>query len=150
MAELERHSGQRKIPQGDHVSVPGFSCWCSRWPAPSTVLSNLSPLFSREPLVSVLLVWQVVPWIMAGFESVVKCVEEATPDFQERDYSVATTLTIVVSAAFYGFVVAPVAYVVPWQTLNHNDPFPTPWRLNERLACAGSSTSSWRPRWWPC
>jgi hypothetical protein len=87
---------------------------------------------------------------MAGFESVVKCVEEATPDFQERDYSVAITLTIVVSAAFYCFVVAPVAYVVPWQTLNHNDPFPTAWRLNERLACAGSSTSSWRPRWWPC
>ena len=88
-------------------------------------LSNLSPLFSRAPLVSVFLVWQVVPWIMAGFESVVKCVEEATPDFRERDYSVAITLTIVVSAAFYCFVIAAVAYVAPWQTLNHNDPFPT-------------------------
>jgi amino acid transporter len=88
-------------------------------------LSNLSPLFSRAPLVSVFLVWQVVPWIMAGFESVVKCVEEATPDFRDRDYSVAITLTIVVSAAFYCFVIAAVAYVAPWQTLNHNDPFPT-------------------------
>jgi amino acid transporter len=88
-------------------------------------LSNLSPLFSRAPLISVFLVWQVVPWIMAGFESVVKCVEEATPDFKERDYSVAITLTIVVSAAFYCFVIAAVAYVAPWQTLNHNDPFPT-------------------------
>ncbi|MBZ5592346.1 MAG: APC family permease [Acidobacteriia bacterium] len=88
-------------------------------------LSNLSPLFSRAPLVSIFLVWQVVPWIMAGFESVVKCVEEATPDFRERDYSVAITLTIVVSAAFYCFVIAAVAYVAPWQTLNHNDPFPT-------------------------
>ena len=88
-------------------------------------LSNLSPLFSRAPLISVFLVWQVVPWIMAGFESVVKCVEEATPDFKERDYSVAITLTIVVSAAFYCFVVAAVAYVAPWQSLNHNDPFPT-------------------------
>jgi amino acid transporter len=88
-------------------------------------LSNLSPLFSRAPLISVFLVWQVVPWIMAGFESVVKCVEEATPDFRERDYSVAITLTIVVSAAFYCFVIAAVAYVAPWQTLNHNDPFPT-------------------------
>src|SRR5215469_13559335 len=63
------------------------------------VLSNRSPLFSREPLVSVLLVRQVVPWIMAGCESVVKFVEEATPDFQERDYSVAIPLSIVVSAA---------------------------------------------------
>ena len=88
-------------------------------------LSNLSPLFSRAPLISVFLVWQVVPWIMAGFESVVKCVEEAVPGFQERDYSVAITLTIVVSAAFYCFVIAAVAYVAPWQTLNHNDPFPT-------------------------
>ena len=88
-------------------------------------LSNLSPLFSRAPLISIFLVWQVVPWIMAGFESVVKCVEEATPDFRERDYSVAITLTIVVSAAFYCFVIAAVAYVAPWQTLNHNDPFPT-------------------------
>jgi basic amino acid/polyamine antiporter, APA family len=88
-------------------------------------LSNLSPLFSRAPLISVFLVWQVVPWIMAGFESVVKCVEEATPDFRDRDYSVAITLTIVVSAAFYCFVIAAVAYVAPWQTLNHNDPFPT-------------------------
>jgi APA family basic amino acid/polyamine antiporter len=88
-------------------------------------LSNFSPLFSRAPLISVFLVWQVVPWIMAGFESVVKCVEEATPDFPDRNYSVAITLTIVVSAVFYCFVIAAVAYVAPWQTLNHNDPFPT-------------------------
>ena len=37
----------------------------------------------------------------------------------------AITLTIVVSAAFYCFVIAAVAYVAPWQTLNHHDPFPT-------------------------
>jgi amino acid transporter len=89
------------------------------------LISNLSPLFSRAPLISVFLVWQVVPWIMAGFESVVKCVEEAVPNFRERDYSVAIILTIFVSATFYCFVIAAVAYVAPWQTLNHNDPFPT-------------------------
>jgi amino acid transporter len=88
-------------------------------------VSNLFPLFSRAPLLSVFLVWQVVPWIMAGFESVVKCVEEAVPDLRDRDYSVAITLTIVVSSAFYCFVIAAVAYTAPWQTLNHNDPFPT-------------------------
>src|SRR5215472_9831635 len=88
-------------------------------------MSNFPPWFSRAPLISIFLVWQVVPWIMAGFESVVKCVEEAVPDFLERDYSVAITLTIVVAAAFYCFVIAAVAYVAPWQTLNHKDPFPT-------------------------
>jgi amino acid transporter len=88
-------------------------------------LANFPPLFSRAPLISVFLVWQVVPWIMAGFESVVKCVEESIPDFRERDYATAMTLTIVASAAFYCFVIAAVAYVAPWQTLKHNDPFPT-------------------------
>jgi len=88
-------------------------------------VSNLYPLFSHAPLISVLLVWQVVPWLMAGFESVGKCAEEAHPDFQARDYSVAIILTIVLSVAFYCFVIAAVAYVAPWRTLNSNDPFPT-------------------------
>jgi APA family basic amino acid/polyamine antiporter len=87
--------------------------------------SNFHPLFSHAPLLSILLVWQVVPWLMAGFESVGKCAEEANPDFQARDYSVAILLTILVSVAFYCFVIAAVAYVAPWQTLNTNDPFPT-------------------------
>ena len=88
-------------------------------------ISNFAPLFSRTPLISVLLVWQVVPWIAAGFESVVKCAEEAIPDFPARDYSVAIMLTIVASIGFYCFVIAAVAYVAPWPTLNHNDSFPT-------------------------
>jgi APA family basic amino acid/polyamine antiporter len=88
-------------------------------------IANFSPLFSHAPLISVLLVWQVVPWLMAGFESVGKCAEESVPDFQESDYSVAIILTIFVSVAFYCFVIAAVAYVAPWQTLNANDPFPT-------------------------
>jgi len=88
-------------------------------------ISNFAPLFSRAPLISILLVWQVVPWIAAGFESVVKCAEEAIPDFPPRDYSVAIMLTIVASIAFYCFVIAAVAYVAPWPTLNHKDPFPT-------------------------
>jgi len=88
-------------------------------------LSNLRPLFSHAPLVSVLLVWQVVPWLMAGFESVPKCSEEASPDFGVRDFSLAILLTILVSAFFYCFVIAAVAYVAPWQTLNAKEPFPT-------------------------
>src|SRR5260221_185946 len=41
------------------------------------------------------------------------------------DYSVAIMLTIVASIGFYCFVIAAVAYVAPWPTLNHKDPFPT-------------------------
>ena len=88
-------------------------------------ISNFYPLFSHAPLLSVLLVWQVVPWLMAGFESVGKCAEEAIPGFEERHYSVAIIFTVLASVAFYCFVIASVAYVAPWQTLNSNDPFPT-------------------------
>jgi basic amino acid/polyamine antiporter, APA family len=88
-------------------------------------MSNFSPLFSHAPLISVLLVWQVVPWLMAGYESVGKCAEEAIPGFEERNYSVAIILTILASVGFYCFVIAAVAYVAPWPTLNGNDPFPT-------------------------
>jgi basic amino acid/polyamine antiporter, APA family len=88
-------------------------------------VSNFAPLFSHAPFLSILLVWQVVPWLTSGFESVGKCAEEASPDFKDRDYSVAILLTIFVSVAFYCFVIAAVAYVAPWQTLNADDPFPT-------------------------
>ena len=87
-------------------------------------ISNFRPLFSHAPLISVLLVWQVVPWLLAGFESVVKCAEEATPDFQARDYSVAILMTIFVGLAFFWVVISAVAYVAPWQTLNTNVQFP--------------------------
>jgi len=88
-------------------------------------LSNFRPWFSHTPLISVLLVWQVVPWLLAGFESVGKCAEEAVPDFRGRDFSVAILMTILVGLAFFWVVISAVAYVVPWQTLNHNDQFPT-------------------------
>jgi len=88
-------------------------------------VSNFYPLFSHAPPISVLLVWQVVPWLMAGYESVGKCAEEAIPGFPERHYSIAIILTILASVAFYCFVIAAVSYVAPWQTLNSNDPFPT-------------------------
>src|SRR6266849_2426726 len=86
--------------------------------------SNLHPLFSHAPLISLLLVWQVVPWLLSGFESVGKCAEEASPDFQERHFSVAIILTIFVGLAFFWFVILTVAYVAPWQSLNRNEQFP--------------------------
>jgi basic amino acid/polyamine antiporter, APA family len=87
-------------------------------------VSNLQPLFSHAPLLSVLLVWQIVPWLLSGFESVGKCAEEASPDFRERDFSVAVILTIFVGMAFFWFVILTVAYVAPAQALNSGGQFP--------------------------
>ena len=87
--------------------------------------SNVHPLFSHTPLLSILLVWQIVPWLTAGFESVGKCAEEASPGFGGRDFSVAILLTIFAGLMFFWVVIAAVSYVAPWQSLNSNQQFPT-------------------------
>src|SRR6201993_5197104 len=87
--------------------------------------ANLHPLFSHTPLLSILLVWQVVPWLVSGFESVGKCAEEASPGFVGRDFSVAILLTIFSGLAFFWVVIGAVSYVAPWQSLNSNQQFPT-------------------------
>jgi len=87
--------------------------------------ANLHPLFSHTPLLSVLLVWQVVPWLVSGFESVGKCAEEASPGFAGRDFSIAILLTIFSGLAFFLLVIGAVSYVAPWQSLKGNQQFPT-------------------------
>jgi amino acid transporter len=87
--------------------------------------ANLRPFFSHTPILSVLLVWQVVPWLLSGFESVVKCVEEASPDFRSENFSVAIILTIFVGLLFFWVVISAVSFVAPWQELNDNVQFPT-------------------------
>ena len=87
--------------------------------------SNFRPLFSHSPLLSVLLVWQVVPWLVSGFESVGKIAEEASPGFQKRDFSVAILLTIFSGLIFFLVVISAVSYVAPWQSLHTNQQFPT-------------------------
>jgi len=88
-------------------------------------VANLQPLFSHTPLISILLVWQVVPWLLSGFESVGKCAEEAVPGFRGQDFSVAIMLTIFVGLAFFGVVILAVSYVAPWRSLNSSQQFPT-------------------------
>jgi len=88
-------------------------------------VSNFHPLFSHAPLLSILLVWQVVPWLVSGFESVGKCAEEANPNFRGRDFSVAILLTIFAGLTFFWVVIGAVSYVAPWQSLNSNQQFPT-------------------------
>jgi basic amino acid/polyamine antiporter, APA family len=87
-------------------------------------ISNLRPLFSHSPLISILLVWQITPWFLTGFESVGKGAEEASPDFQGRNFMVAIQMTIFVALVFFAVVIAAVAYVAPWQSLTH-EKFPT-------------------------
>jgi len=87
--------------------------------------ANFHPLFSHAPLLSVLLVWQVVPWLISGFESVGKCAEEARPGFQSRDFSVAILMTIFAGLTFFWIVISAVSYVAPWQSLKSNQQFPT-------------------------
>src|SRR5579863_3323244 len=88
-------------------------------------VSNFYPLFSHTPLLSILLVWQVVPWLVSGFESVGKVAEEASPGFADRDFSVAILLTIFSGLIFFWVVIAAVSFVAPWQSLHSNQQFPT-------------------------
>ena len=86
---------------------------------------NFRPLFSHTPLISILLVWQVVPWMMSGFESVGKSSEEASPDFQHRNFSVAIIMTIFAGLTFFWVVIGSVSFVTPWRSLNSGLQFPT-------------------------
>src|SRR5512146_2060813 len=78
---------------------------------------NFPPLFSHTPFISVLLVLQIVPYFMTGFESVATCAEEANPDFQSGGFFRAIVLAIVVGVLFYTIVIAAVAWASPWQKL---------------------------------
>lgn len=81
--------------------------------------ANFTPGFSHAPLVALLLVLQIVPYFMVGFESIGKASEEAKPGFRSRDYMRATLLAVVVGALFYVGVIAVVACSQPWTALVH-------------------------------
>jgi len=80
---------------------------------------NLQPLFNGPALVSVVLMLQVVPYFMTGFESIGKASEEASIEFQPRRFMLAILLAIITGAAFYAIVTTAVAYVSPWRSLVH-------------------------------
>jgi APA family basic amino acid/polyamine antiporter len=79
--------------------------------------ANFPPLFTHPPLVSVLLVIQIVPYFMTGFESVGKAAEEASPDFRIRSFFLAIWMAIFVGILFYASILAAVAFVAPWRQL---------------------------------
>lgn len=79
--------------------------------------ANFPPLFTHTPLVSILLVIQIVPYFMTGFESVGKAAEEAAPEFRAHGFFRAIWMAIVVGIIFYASIVGAVAVVAPWRQL---------------------------------
>jgi basic amino acid/polyamine antiporter, APA family len=79
--------------------------------------ANIQPLFTHTPLISILLVIQIVPYFMTGFESVGKAAEEASPNFGARGFFRAIWMAIFVGILFYASIVAAVAFVAPWRQL---------------------------------
>ena len=81
--------------------------------------ANLAPAFARPggagALVSTLLVLQIVPYFMTGFESVAKGSEEAKAGFDPADFGRAMKAAVLAGATFYVLIVLVVAYVYPWR-----------------------------------
>jgi amino acid transporter len=78
---------------------------------------NFPPLFTHAPFVSFLLVLQVVPYFMTGFESVSKAAEESATGFRSQSFSKAIAMAILVGILFYTVIIAAVAFVAPWHEL---------------------------------
>ncbi|MFZ1917112.1 MAG: APC family permease [Terriglobales bacterium] len=79
--------------------------------------ANFPPLFTHTPFVSILLVLQIVPYFMNGFESVTKAAEEANPEFRLRGFASVIFAAIIVGFVFYMIVIAAVGFVAPWRQL---------------------------------
>jgi len=80
---------------------------------------NFPPLFTHGSFVSVLLVLQIVPYFMTGFEAVGKGSEEAGPQFQEKSFFLAMWMAILAGLIFYTVIIAAVAYAAPWKELTN-------------------------------
>jgi basic amino acid/polyamine antiporter, APA family len=78
---------------------------------------NFPPLFTHAPFVSFLLIVQIVPYFMTGFESISKAAEESTPEFASHGFSRAISTAILIGILFYTVIIAAVAFVAPWHGL---------------------------------
>jgi len=78
---------------------------------------NFPPLFTHAPLASFLLVVQIVPYFLSGFEAVGKAAEESTAEFSGRGFLTAMWMAIFVGIVFYVVVTAAVAFVAPWHAM---------------------------------
>ncbi len=80
-------------------------------------IHNTLPPFSHNAPLSVLLVLQIVPYFMTGFESVPKCAEEANPEFRAHGFFRAIMAALLVGAVFYCLIIFVAGYAWPWQQL---------------------------------
>jgi amino acid transporter len=86
-------------------------------------IENWKPFFSRGEegflgvLTSIVLVLQIVPYFLTGFESVPKCVEEADENQSPAGFVKAIFLGLAVGVTFYVVIIGVVAGLAPWQSL---------------------------------
>jgi basic amino acid/polyamine antiporter, APA family len=91
--------------------------------------SNWQPFFAdnRAALggfVSTLMVLQIVPYFMTGFEAAPKCSEEASIDFQPKHFTRVIFMALFAGIFFYVTIIAVVTLIQPWQSLT-NERFAT-------------------------
>jgi APA family basic amino acid/polyamine antiporter len=83
--------------------------------------SNMQPLFSHPGTagawLSILLVLQIVPYFMTGWESVAKGSEEAKSGYDPRGFVKAIYAALVAGFVFYVTVISVVTYVYPWREI---------------------------------
>src|SRR5262249_14105932 len=85
-------------------------------------VTNLSPLFANQDsswpsVLSVLMILQIMPYYLTGFETIPKCAEEAAADFPPRRFLPVMLLALGVATVFYVSVPGVVALLWPWQKL---------------------------------
>jgi APA family basic amino acid/polyamine antiporter len=68
-------------------------------------------------LVSVLLVLQIVPYFMTGFEAAPKCSEEAHAEFHPRHFVRVIFMALGAGIFFYVTIIGIVTLIQPWQSL---------------------------------
>ncbi|HJZ66790.1 MAG TPA: amino acid permease, partial [Blastocatellia bacterium] len=68
-------------------------------------------------LVSMLVVLQIVPYFMTGFEAAPKCSEEASSDFQSSHFVRVILMALGAGIFFYVTIIAVVTLIQPWQSL---------------------------------
>jgi amino acid transporter len=84
-------------------------------------IDNLSPPFAPAEggLLSTLLVLQIAPYYLLGFETIPKCAEEAAEDFAPRRFLPVMLLALGVATIFYVSVPGVVGLLQPWESLLH-------------------------------
>ena len=82
---------------------------------------RLEPLFARPgtggAVLSVLLVLQIVPYFLTGFESIGKESEEARKGFDPKGFERLIPLALVSGILFYASIILAVTLVFPWREL---------------------------------